>query len=86
MMRTKNRRRRNRQTAYYVYAKANQMKDHRFTDDVALCKASSKAEAIKKFGILYVDVQDKDVYRLATGPDYNKPDSRYYNLWILTDY
>ena len=86
MMRTKNRRRRHRQTAYWVFAKPNQMKNHKFTDDVALCKASSKAEAIKKFSILYANNQDKEVYKLATGPDANKPDSRYYNLWILTDY
>ena len=85
-MRTKNRRRRRRQTAYYVFAKPNQMIGHRFTDDVALCKAGSKSEAIKRFSILYTDVQDKDVYKLATGPNANKPGSAYYNLWILTDY
>ena len=85
-MKTKNRRRRNRQTAYYVFAKPNQMQEHRFTDDVTLCKASSKSEAIKRFSILYTDVHPEDVYKLATGPDVNKPGSRYYNLWVLTDY
>lgn len=86
MMRTKNRRRRNRQTAYYVFARANQMVDHRFTDDVALCKAQSVTEAIKEFSKLYKDVKPEEVHKLATGPNVNKPGSRYYNLWILTDY
>jgi len=88
-MKTKNRRRRKRQTVYWVYAKPNQMQGHKFTDDVALCKAQSKSEAIKKFKILYAVVEDKDVHKLATGKeryDYNNPDSRYRDLWILTDY
>ena len=88
-MRTKNRRRRNRQTAYYVFAKPNQMQGHKFTDDVALCKARSMTEAIKRFGILYTDVQPENVYKLATGKDrydYNDSESRYKDLWILTDY
>lgn len=80
MMRTKNRRRRNRQTAYYVYAKANQMKEHKFNDDVALCKAASHSEAYKKFSTLYGNCTPDDIFKL---------DSR--NAWgdgvlILTDY
>ena len=89
MMRTKNRRRKNRQTAYYVFAKPNQMVGHKFTDDVALCKAGSKSEAIRKFKILYKVVEADDVHRLATGKaryDYNDPNAPYRDLWILTDY
>ena len=87
-MKTKNRRRRRRQTAYYVYAKPNQMVDHKFTDDVALCKAGSKSEAIRKFKILYKVVEDTDVHKLPTAKErwWDGPDSPYRDLWILTDY
>jgi len=80
-MKSKNRRRRNRQTAYWVYAKPDQMVKlkHRFTDDVALCKASSRAEAIRKFHVLYGDVQEEDVTKLN-----NHENS--YGIYILTDY
>lgn len=87
-MRTKNRRRRRRQTAYYVFTRPNQMKGHKFTDDVALCKAQSVTEAIKEFSKLYKDVKPNEVHKLTTGKDrwgFN-PNSPYRNLWILTDY
>lgn len=89
MMKTKNRRRRRRQTCYWVFAKPDQMKGHKFTDDVALCKAASKSEAIRKFKKLYTVVEDDDVHKLATGKeryDYNDPNASYRDLWILTDY
>lgn len=89
MMKTKNRRRRRRQTCYWVFAKPDQMKGHKFTDDVALCKAASKSEAIRKFKKLYTVVEDKDVHKLATGKeryDYYDPNASYRDLWILTDY
>ena len=80
MMRTKNRRRRKRQTAYYVYAKANQMKDHKFNDDVALVKATSCYEAYKKFCRYYGNCTLDDVFPLRTkGDDAD-------NVMILTDY
>ena len=88
-MRTRNRRRRHRQTCYWVFAKPDQMVGHKFTDDVALCKAASKAEAIKRFGILYSGIRPEDVHKLATGKeryDYNDPNASYRDLWILTDY
>lgn len=87
-MKTKNRRRRRRQTAYYVYAKPDQMVGHKFTDDVALCKAASKLEAIRKFKILYKVVEDSDVHKLPTAKErwWDTPDSPYRDLWILTDY
>ena len=78
-MRTKNRRRRNRQTEYWVFAKPNQMTGHRFTDDVALCKAGSKSEALKKFKVLYKNAEDKDVHKVLDL-------AHYKGVMILTDY
>ena len=80
-MRTKNRRGRNRQTEYYVYAKANQMVDHRFTDDVAICKAISKSQAIKKFSKYYADVKFDEVQKLI-----DKVHNIDTDVLILTDY
>ena len=37
----------------YCYAKANQMVDHKFVDDVAICWAKNKHEAFDKFSSLY---------------------------------
>lgn len=49
----------------YYFAKANQMVDHRFTDDVAICIAISKKRAIKKFGVFYANIQEKEVFRIS---------------------
>ena len=46
----------------YCYAKANQMKKHNFTDDVAVVKAMSKRSALKKFSYLYDDVLYESSY------------------------
>lgn len=62
----------------YCYAKANQMVDHRFTDDVAICWAKNKQEAFDKF---------KPLYGYATLNDIFEP--RYIvncGVAILTDY
>ena len=61
----------------YCYTKANQMKGHRFTDDVAVVKAICKHSAIKKFRRLYADVQRDDVNRISIKFKYAKS---------LTDY
>ena len=61
----------------YCYTKANQMKKHAFTDDVAVVKAISKRSATKKFGYLYEDVDNKNVKRI-------KINSK--KVTILTDY
>ena len=64
----------------YVYARPNQMKGHKFKDDVALCKAWTLKGAIKKFSRYYADCE-KYVSKLRR---FNK---RYYsNVIILTDY
>ena len=64
----------------YVYARPNQMKGHKFTDDVALCKAWTLKGAIKKFSKYYSDCADY-VYKMRR---FHK---RYYiDVIILTDY
>ena len=60
----------------YCYAKANQMVEHRFTDDVALCRAVTKKRAIKKFKEYYTVVNKQDVFKVRL-------DKRVH---ILTDY
>ena len=51
----------------YCFARPDQMIGHKFTDDVAICKAISKKRAIKKFSKLYKDVSEKEVFRVAFG-------------------
>lgn len=68
-----------RQQAYYGFARANQMRDHKFTDDVAVCKAISLQQAKKKFSRLYSNIQDNEVFKI-TG-NFN-----VYGVFILTDY
>lgn len=53
-----------RQKEYYVFRRPGQMKGHNFTDDVAVCKAISKSQAIKQFSRYYADVKDNEVDRL----------------------
>ena len=62
----------------YCYAKPNAMVDHKFTDDVAICMASSTEEAIDKFKQLYDDITEKDVFPCAMN---NK-----WGVAILTSY
>jgi len=64
----------------YVYARANAMEGHNFTDDVALCRAWSLKGAIKKFSKYYFDCE-KYVFKLRR---FNK--RHYSNVIILTDY
>lgn len=48
----------------YFFAKPDQMKDHKFSDDVAITFAFSKKRAIKKFSTLYAEVKSTDVARV----------------------
>ena len=61
----------------YCLARPDQMKGHKFTDDVAICRAISKKQAVKKFSILYNNVTEKEVFKVAF--------SRKFPT-ILTDY
>lgn len=49
---------------YWAYTKADAMVGHRYTDDVALCRASTKTEAIKKFSKYYSDACPENVSRI----------------------
>lgn len=62
----------------YCYARPDAMVDHEFTDDVAICRATSMEEAIEKFSSLYDDVNIKYI----TKCDLNELS----NPIVLTDY
>ena len=49
----------------YYFARPNQMVGHKFTDDVAVVYAMSKKSAIKKFSVLYKDVQENEVKKIG---------------------
>lgn len=69
-----------RQKEYYVFRRADAMVDHQFTDDVALVKAISKTQAIKKFSRYYADIQEDEVFKLINR--FTDTDG----VIILTDY
>lgn len=61
------------------FARADQMVEHNFTDDVAICFAWTKTQAMKYFQFLYGDVMGNEVIRV----DYRYIIKRAY---VLTDY
>lgn len=63
----------------YYFARADQMIGHKFTDDVAICKAKSKKEAIQKFSLLYDRVTNEEVKKV-------KWKKYKTGIVILTDY
>ena len=75
-----------RQKEYYVFRRPNAMIDHRFTDDVALVKAVSKAQAIKLFSRYYADIQDDEVFKLLPRKYHSSQMIDYDIVHILTDY
>ena len=68
-----------RQKEYYCFHKPNQMSDHKYTDDVALCKATSLQQAIKIFRTMYADVTENDVFLV-------KDAFNYKGIVVCTDY
>ena len=60
----------------YYFARADQMEGHKFTDDVAIVLAMSKKSAIRKFSVLYANVQDNEVNKIGS----------WTSVRILTDY
>lgn len=66
----------------WVFAKANQMKDHKFNDDVTLVRAFTKKGAIKQLTPYYTNIEDKDVFKLRSTHFHY----RYAPVNILTDY
>ena len=61
------------------FAKAGQMVDHRFTDDVAIVFAVTKSGAIRKFQSLYLRIEEKEVQPISLKEILKRPE-------ILTDY
>ena len=61
----------------WFYAKANQMVDHDFTDDVCICYALTKRQAFKKISAYYGNATMDDIVRIGF-------DMR--GMSILTDY
>lgn len=61
----------------YYYAEPNAMTGHKFTDDVAICKASSLEEAIATFKKLYSHASEKTVSKCIMND---------FGVCILTDY
>ena len=70
-----------RQKQYYVFARPDTMRGHKFTDDVALCKAVNHNQAKKIFSRYYTDIKDDEVWCLT--PKKHKHTS---DVIILTDY
>ena len=60
----------------YYFARADQMEGHKFTDDVAIVWAMSKKSAIRKFSVLYANVQENEVNKIGS----------WTSVRILTDY
>lgn len=48
----------------YCFTRPNQMVGHKFTDDVAVVYAMTKKSAIKKFSVLYKNVQENEVRKI----------------------
>lgn len=63
----------------WYFAKAGQMVDYRFTDDVAIVFAVKKDGAIRKFQSLYLRVEEKEVQPISLKKILKRPE-------ILTDY
>ena len=65
----------------YALCVPNAMKGHKFTDDVAICRAWSKRQAIKRFRRLY-GYSDKVMDNCVNRIHFN----RHFKMAILTDY
>lgn len=72
----------NKNKKYYAFSRPNQMVGHRFTDDVALCKATTFRQAKKIFSKYYADIKDDEII-LISGVLNN---GVYGDVIILTDY
>lgn len=68
----------------FVYAKANVMIGHKFSDDVAICKANNLEDAMNQFLKYYtIDTLKNNVYELYKFNSRKKDDD---SVCILTDY
>lgn len=73
----------NKNKKYYAFARAGTMagSEHKFVDDVALCKATSFRQAKKIFSKYYADIKDNEIV-LVSGMINN----HYGEVMVLTDY
>ena len=62
----------------WVYHLPNAMKGHKYTDDVAVCYALTKEDAIKKFSRLYKAASEETVEEVSFEDNHG--------VAILTDY
>ena len=65
----------------WSFARANQMVEHDFTDDVAITLAFTKKQAIKKFSKYYENVTEDEVVKCRI-----MRMLKYGGVAILTDY
>ena len=73
----------NKNKKYYAFCRAGAMtgSEHKFVDDVALCKATSFRRAKKIFSKFYADIKDDEIV-LVSG----RINNYYGEVMILTDY
>ena len=64
---------------YYVFRRPNAMKGHKFTDDVAVCKAVNLGEARRIFSRYYAGIKDDEVFKLTGNLNSD-------GFLVLTDY
>ena len=62
----------------WCYSKANIMKNHNFSDDVAICEADTIEEAIGKFQKMY---SDENLIENIKEVEYN-----CFGVFVATDY
>ena len=65
---------------YYAFRRPNGMTGHKFTDDVALCKATTYRKAKKIFSKYYADIKDEEVILISGVIKRNE------EFIVLTDY
>jgi len=73
-----------RQKQYYAFTRPGAMVGHRYTDDVALCKAINFRQAKQIFSRYYADIKDEEIRCLT--PTKNKKRFVVSDIIILTDY
>ena len=74
-----------KQKQYYAFTRPDAMEGHKFTDDVALCRASNFRQAKKIFSEYYADIKDDEIRCLAVTKDMHKQ-KKPNSIIILTDY
>ena len=68
-----------KQQSYYAFRRPNAMVEHKFTDDVAICKAINFRQAKKIFSKYYADIEDDEIIRITGNLNSS-------NFLVITDY